>query len=449
MLKNYVGIQKFTRFAAVAGLILAVMLTAMPSGTLFAAPAQQTAGPVAVSAACTTLQPAEATSMDAWINQDKPDENKNDSELVLLTESSKLTRSLVRFDLSGAVPTNAKVTSATLSLWVKEVKDANATVNAHQVIDYWTENAVTWRYQDKVSTEEWTNRGADYNATVLDSEYFRSGDKDYWATFNVSTAAQAWAANPAANYGVILESPVNASKPQIKFKSSNDGTASQRPKLEVCWDVGVGVTPDNLAQGTAGQNNVYAHTVTVKDFTGELVGLSAISNQGWTVNIYKDVNGNGVKDAGDTIITQTPAMGPNGSYKILVEVVVPANAPNGTKDITTVTATGLNNGTVDTAKDTTLVGFPPVADPVLDGRRDLAYTQSLDSNTQDYCDASGNTLARLMTLYDVASPEYVWVVLEMELAHADNSYGANAHPSWAAAGKSPAWAAWWAATRAR
>ncbi len=436
MLKNYVVIQKLTRFVAVAGLIFAVMMTAVPAGTLFAAPVQQAAGPVAVNAACTTLQPDESASQDAWINQDKPDENKNDSELVILTESSKLTRPLIAFDLAGAVPTNAKVTSATLSLYIKESKNGSTTVRAHQVTDYWIESAVTWRYQDKVSTEEWTASGADFSATVLDSETFTDGNKDYWATFNVSAAAQSWAASPATNYGVILEASVSGSKTQVKFNSSNDGTASERPKLQVCWSVGVGITPDNLAQGTAGQNNIYAHTVTVTDFTSEPVGLSALSNQGWTVNIYKDVNGNGQKDAADTAITQTPAMGPNGSYKILVEVVVPANAPNGTKDITTVTATGLNNGTVATAKDTTLVGFPPVADPVLDGRRDPAYTQSLDSNTQDYCDASGKTLARLMTLYDAASPDYVWLVLEMDLAHADASYGANAHPSWAAAGKS-------------
>ncbi len=425
----------FLRLGVLAAFVLGLVLSVMPgpqTGLLLAAPAPvgQAVGAAATDAACTTLQPDETIGKDAWIKQDNITENNDNSELRVGTELNKLNRSLIAFDLTSAVPTNAKVTSATLSLWAKDVS-GNATISAHQLVDYWTEDAVTWRYQDKVSTEEWTNLGADYNAAVLDSESFTNGVKDYWATFNVSSAAQAWAANPAANYGVILESPGNAAKALIKFESSDDNsTPSKRPKLQVCWSVGVGVSPDRLAQGTAGQNNIYAHTVTVTDFTSEPVGLTAVSNQGWTVNIYKDVNGDGVKDAADTAITQTPAMGPNGSYKILVEVVVPANAPNGTKDITTVTATGLSQGTVDTAKDTTLVGFPPVADPVLDGRRDLAYTQSLDSNTQDYCDASGNVLARLMSLYDAASPDYVWVILEMELAHADTTYGTGSHPSW-------------------
>lgn len=423
------------RLGAVLGFVLALVLSAMPgqqTGLSLAAPgpAQQAVVPSASDAACNTLQPDESASKDAWIKQDGLTSNENGSELRVKSESGKLNRSLLYFNLAGVVPTNAKVTSATLSLWVKDVKDGNSTIRAHQLLDTWTEDQVTWRYQDKNTTEEWTNLGGDYSATILDSEAFVDGVKDYWATFNVSAAAQAWAANPATNHGVILESPVTNPKSEVQFESSNHGTASERPKLHICWDVGVGVSPDNLAQGTAGQNKVYGHTVTVTDFTNEPVGLTAVSNQGWTVNIYQDVNGNGQKDPGDNPITQTPPLGPNGSYKILVEVVVPASAANGTKDITTVTATGLTNGTTDTAKDTTLVGFPPVPDPVLDGRRDLAYTQNLDSNTQDYCDASGNVLARLMTLYDATSPQYVWVILEMDLAHVDNTYGNNVHPSW-------------------
>lgn len=431
------------RTSIVASIVLALVLAVVPGQQLalsLAAPApvQPAAVVNAVNATCVTLQPDENASQDAWINQDSPTSNANDSELRVKSESGKLNRSLIRFNLSGVIPTNAKVTSAILSLWVKEIKDGNSTIRAHQLEDFWTENQVTWRYQDKATADEWTTAGGDYASAVLDSETFTtaSPNKDYWATFNISAAAQAWAADPAANYGVILESPVTNPKSEVKFKSSADGTAGQRPKLDLCWDIGVNITPNNLAQGTAGQAKIYGHTVTVTDFSNEPVGLTAVSNQGWTVNIYKDVNGNGQKDAGDDPITQTPPIGPNGTYKILVEVVVPANAPNGTKDITTVTATGLNNGTIATAKDTTQIGFPPVADPVLDGRRDLAYTQNLESNTQDYCDAGGKVLARLMTLYDVASPQYVWVILEMDLAHVDNSYGTNTHPSWAAVGKS-------------
>ncbi len=403
-----------------AALLIATLfgVVSPPASTAFAAP----------TAACTTLQPNEAAAKDAWINQEKTTENKNDSTLLVKTESGKLNRSLVQFNLAS-LPSNAKITSAVLSLYVDDVRDGNSTVQAHRVTNAWSETGVTWNSRDKSASLSWTTTGGDYDSAVLDSEAFVSGVKDYWATFNVTNAAQVWVADPANNHGVILEAAVTSPKSEIKFLSSNDGTASERPKLDVCYSIGVGISPDNLAQANPGDTKTYKHTVTVKDFTNESVGLTAVSNQGWTTRIYADTNGDGVKD-NNTIISQTPAMGPNGSYGIVVELVVPAGANNGVKDIMTVTATGFNQGTTQKATNTTQIGYPPVPDPVLDGKRDDAYTQNLESNTQSYCDVNGNVLAKLMTLYDLANPDYVWVVLEMERVHSDNTYGVNSHPSW-------------------
>ncbi len=68
MLKNSVGIQKFARFAAIAGLILAVMMTAVPAETIFAAPVQQAAGPVvaATDASSVTTQGPTQPQQAAW-----------------------------------------------------------------------------------------------------------------------------------------------------------------------------------------------------------------------------------------------------------------------------------------------------------------------------------------------------------------------------------------------
>ena len=65
-----------------------------------------------------------------------------------------------------------------------------------------------------------------------------------------------------------------------------------------------------------------AHIVRVGNLT-TVVSLSAVSSQGWVQRIYQDVNGNGVKDPEDTVISQTPAIGPNVDYFILVQVDVP------------------------------------------------------------------------------------------------------------------------------
>ena len=40
----------------------------------------------------------------------------------------------------------------------------------------------------------------------------------------------------------------------------------------------------------------------------------------------------------------------------------------------TITANGQNSGLTDSATDSTQIGYPPVPDPVLDGKKDPAYT---------------------------------------------------------------------------
>ena len=82
-------------------------------------------------------------------------------------------------------------------------------------------------------------------------------------TWDVSSAATAWISNPAANFGVVLESPVTVPKSEVKFKSSEDGTASQRPKLTICWSEGLSIGPDRMAEGYPGQTTTFAHPLHV------------------------------------------------------------------------------------------------------------------------------------------------------------------------------------------
>ena len=156
---------------------------------------------------------------------------------------------------------------------------------------------------------------------------------------------------------MILESPVTSPKNETKFKSSDDGTTTQRPKLEVCYTTGptggVSITPDNSGQGVAGQTKTYAHTVTV-GAVATAVNLSAASSKGWATRIYQDADNNGQPDGGP--ITGLPSFGPNASAAILVQIDLPASASSSTVDYTTVTATAVVNNTSDTARNTTRVG---------------------------------------------------------------------------------------------
>ncbi len=179
--------------------------------------------------------------------------------------------------------------------------------------------------------------------------------KNVWRSWDVTSLASGWVSSPAGNLGVILESPVTNPKTEKKFKSSDDGTATQRPKLEVCYTSAITIEPDNTGDGVAGLTRTYAHVVRIGNLTS-VITLSAGSNQGWPTRIYRDVDGDGQKDSEDTIIAATPAIGPNAEYPILVQVDVPISAPAGIIDVTTVTATAQATGASTSATDRTRIG---------------------------------------------------------------------------------------------
>jgi hypothetical protein len=341
--------MSIVRMVVIAVLISGALAALPPGATSAAAPDAPQAG-----TACLLLQPAATIGKDAYIKQERPDETKGgDPELRVKNESGKLMRSLLQFDLSG-LPSGVVVTSATLSLFVKDASGGAYTINTHQVTNSWNEPQVTWKARDKAAKVLWTNLGSDYNSAVVSSAVV-DDTKNIWRTWDLTSLATTWLSNPASNLGVILEAPAGSPHGEKKFKSSDDGTAAQRPKLEICYSSGVAVDPDNSGDGVPGLTRTYAHVVHVGNITSA-VNLSAASSMGWTTRVLKDVNGNGVKDPDDTPITVTPAIGPNADYPILVQVDIPLSAMSGASDVTTVTATAQSNGSSDTAKDTTRIG---------------------------------------------------------------------------------------------
>jgi len=333
--------------------ILALLFPALP------AVAQSAAGSTPTLAAapqagetCVVLQPGPTTGVDAYIKKERPDERRGtDPELRVKGEANKLERSLLKFDLSS-LPTDATVSSATLSLYVKAASGGALTINAHRVTQSWNEDQVTWKARDKAANLLWTTQGGDYDSAVAASAVV-DDTKNIWRSWTITSLVTDWLSNPATNYGLILEA--SSSNAEKVFKSSDDGTTNQRPKLEVCFRAALTLTPDNSGEGLAGQTKTYAHTITVGNLTSA-IDLSASSSRGWAVRIYRDVNGNGAKDPEDTEISQTPVIGPNATFPILVQVDIPVGMPLGMLDTTTVTAVAQTGGKTATATDTTRVG---------------------------------------------------------------------------------------------
>lgn len=133
----------------------------------------------------------------------------------------------------------------------------------------------------------------------------------------------------------------------------------------------VDVSPDNTSDADPGDVVYYAHVVTNNGNGDDTFDMTAVSSNGWTVQIYHDVNGNGLYDAGtDVLLTDTDtdgvpdtgALAHDTTYDLLVAVTVPTGAADGTVDTTTVTGTSsFDTNVSDTATDTTTIQAPALS----------------------------------------------------------------------------------------
>lgn len=384
------------RLGVVLGFVLALALSVVPGPQTDLSLAAPDSG-----ITCLTLQPNASAGKDTFIREDSANSNYgSNNDLIVKTESGKLRRVLLQFDL-GTIPSTALISSATLSLYAYDVKDGNATINARKITTAWSENSVTWN-------SPWSSNGGDFGP-VVDSEEFVKDIEGNWNSWDITSLATDWKNSPSSNYGVLLESPVTNPKNETKFYSSDyTSNTSLRPKLQVCYTTDLALEPDRTGDGNAGDTKTYTHNIFVGNLTNQVVNLTAVSSQGWTVRIYSDGNSNGQVDGSDAIISQTPPIGPGVVYPIQVQVDIPPAAPAGTTDTTTVTATAPSSGKTDTATDTTLVGLP-----VVDGLLDPGY--SFVGRTPSGADAPGN-------LYSFAGPVLCYYAFVVDRSFNDNVY---------------------------
>jgi hypothetical protein len=344
----------FIRLWAVVVLATAVLVAPMPGAQAAPVAASPASAPDTTGATCVLLQPGPTIATDAYIKEEKQDERRGgDNEMRIKTETGKLMRSLLKFDMTG-IPTNAVISSATMSLWVKDATGGPVTINAHGITASWTEAEVTWKARNKATALLWGALGGDYDPAIVSTAVV-DDVKNVWRSWNVTSLAANWLANPAGNHGVMLESPVTNPRVEKRFKSSEDGTVLQRPKLEVCYNAAVSIQPDNNSSGAAGLTRTYAHVIHIGAITSA-INIATSSSQNWPTRVYQDVNGNGLRDPEDTLISATPPLGPNVDYPILVQVDVPVSAVAGMMDTTTVTVTAQSTGATASATDRTQVG---------------------------------------------------------------------------------------------
>ncbi len=186
------------------------------------------------------LQPNAGTGKDAYLESINSNVNfGNIAELNALAWTVNgnpvQERGLIEFDLS-AIPTNAVVQSATLTLF-NNPTSSNGFLNGEhshfsgsdasyllQVTSPWSENTVTWNNQPATTLT---------NAVTLPQDI--NPHQDY--VIDVTTMTQGMVANPATNYGFMLQLITEQYYRCLLFASSDHPDSTLHPKLEICYTV--------------------------------------------------------------------------------------------------------------------------------------------------------------------------------------------------------------------
>lgn len=160
----------------------------------------------------------------------------------------------------------------------------------------------------------------------------------------------------------------------VDYEDANGNALQQLSNVvqtTVAQVAAVDVAPDNSSSATPGDVIYYAHVVTNNGNGSDTIDLTASSSLGWGVQIYADVDNDGLYNgAVDTLLTDSDADGvpdtgslaENGTFRILIELTVPGSAADGSSDTTTVTGTSTFDTLVsESAVDTTTIQAPALS----------------------------------------------------------------------------------------
>lgn len=158
--------------------------------------------------------------------------------------------------------------------------------------------------------------------------------------------------------------PANTSITNQAHADYKDANGNERPRVTsntvttvVSQVAAVSSSPATASHnGIAGTDVEYPAEICNNGNGSDTITLAAVNDQGWTVTIYPDLNGNGVWDSATegTPVANTGLLAADQCYDVIVMVSVPAGTANGTIGTTTLTVTSTYDGTVsDTSVFTT------------------------------------------------------------------------------------------------
>ena len=174
----------------------------------------------ACDVSCLTFQRGVGSNVeDAWISTLQPTNNLGGTTTLQTSASSSNTRrAFFQWDVS-AIPSNALVTSASMTVFQLS-SSGPANLYVHRVSSVWSELAVTASTHPAYALAQVAQTSVVGSPTNLP------------ITFDLTTLVGQWVNGSYANDGVMLQ---QGGPNGTMFASSENATSSQRPSVQVCW----------------------------------------------------------------------------------------------------------------------------------------------------------------------------------------------------------------------
>ncbi len=169
------------------------------------------------------------------------------------TNQGFIRRGLVSFD-EAAIPTNARVTNAVLTLNMSRSGSGDQTINLHRATALWgegtsnanenegsgapsTTNDATWAHRF-FNSAVWTSQGGDFSPTPSAGLAVGGVGAYTWtSTTTLVSDVQQWVTTPSTNFGWVVRGNESASATSKRFDTKDNPTVANRPTLAVTYQM--------------------------------------------------------------------------------------------------------------------------------------------------------------------------------------------------------------------
>lgn len=246
--------------------------------------------------------------LERWDDQTGATPRGADPQLKIIYNNGQVyADGVLRFELTG-LPQGARVQQATLDLTTTAFRiDQPIAVSAYRLLKPWLESAAAW--VEPAEGQVWGLAGArqpgvDYDAARLSTTTLQNLSVGGHVQWDLTSAVQAWLANPASNLGVLLL-PESGAR-HLYAASSENGKIEQRPKLIVRFELlprpttptpTPTATPTHTATPTSTPAPTDTPTPTLTPTPKPTATATPTSAPARVRGvIYEDANGNGQRD---------------------------------------------------------------------------------------------------------------------------------------------------------